>query len=83
MRQSRNWEKVFHVKLEEILFETFCKSREEEAYESEGNCRIQHILSPIEKYKAQRVVTMVLNDLIIKAGLVEEYTNWRDDHEKY
>lgn len=76
------------MKLEEMLFETFCKSREElpklfkEAYEGEGNCRIQHILSPIEKYKAQRVVTMVLNDLIIKAGLVEEYTNWRDDHEK-
>lgn len=77
------------MKLEEMLFETFCKSREElpklfkEAYENEGDRRIQHTLSPIEKYKAQRVVTMVLNDLIIKAGLVEEYTNWRDDHEKY
>ena len=77
------------MKLEEMLFETFCRSREElpklfkEAYESEGNSRNQHSLSPIEKYKAQRVVIMTLNDLIIKAGLIEEYMNWRDDHEKY
>lgn len=76
------------MKLEEMLFETFYKSREElpklfkEAYESEGNCQIQHILSPIEKYKAQRVVTMVLNDLIVEADLIEKYMNWRDDHEK-
>lgn len=76
------------MKLEEMLFETFCKSREElpklfkEACESEGNRRIKHILSPIEKYKAQRVVTMVLNDLIVEADLIEEYMNWRDDHEK-
>ena len=65
------------MKLEEMLFETFCKSREElpklfeEACKSEGDHRIQHILSPIEKYKAQRVVVIVLNDSSVEGDLIE------------
>lgn len=74
------------MKLEETLFEAFYQNYKELLQTfgdvGEKNTEMYYKMSPMDKFKAKRAVVMAFNDLIIKADLVEEYTNWRDDHEK-
>lgn len=78
---------MFHVKLEEMLFEDFYQNYKEllQTFNDVGekNTEMYYKMSPMEKYKAKRAVVMALNDLIIKSGLVENYVEWRKTNEKH